>query len=214
MYPDFAIVLNYQLNGNADADFLVKTARDIGARAVMTNAQNDDFKVACTKYTILLANAENGIDLTSDNVIDAMVNNRKNGKATIINVPVANGSFSAATQEILDTINNWMHQFGHAFNEGQPSALASSNGFILENRHANYQKYVFLQNPLPKKIVVEGLSEEPNRVEWIEHRIDLDFNYKDHKLTIKLIKPDDEFAWQVLRIQAHRPEDDILETKF
>ena len=72
----------------------------------------------------------------------------------------------------------------------------------------------FLQNPLPKKIVVEGLSEEPNRVEWIEHRIDLDFNYKDHKLTIKLIKPDDEFAWQVLRIQAHRPEDDILETKF
>ena len=214
MNPDFAIVLNYQLNGNADADFLVKTARDIGARAVMTNAQNDDFKVACTKYTILLANAENGIDLTSDNVIDAMVNNRKNGKATIINVPVANGSFSAATQEILDTINNWMHQFGHAFNEGQPSALASSNGFILENRHANYQKYVFLQNPLPKKIVVEGLSEEPNRVEWIEHRIDLDFNYKDHKLTIKLIKPDDEFAWQVLRIQAHRPEDDILETKF
>ena len=214
MYPDFAIVLNYQLNGNADADFLVKTARDIGARAVMTNAQNDDFKVACTKYTILLANAENGIDLTSDNVIDAMVNNRKNGKATIINVPVANGSFSAATQEMLDTINNWMHQFGHAFNEGQPSALASSNGFILENRHANYQKYVFLQNPLPKKIVVEGLSEEPNRVEWIEHRIDLDFNYKDHKLTIKLIKPDDEFAWQVLRIQAHRPEDDILETKF
>lgn len=214
MNPDFAIVLNYQLNGNADADFLVKTARDIGARAVMTNAQNDDFKVACAKYTILLANAENGIDLTSDNVIDAMVNNRKNGKATIINVPVANGSFSAATQEMLDTINNWMHQFGHAFNEGQPSALASSNGFILENRHANYQKYVFLQNPLPKKIVVEGLSEEPNRVEWIEHRIDLDFNYKDHKLTIKLIKPDDEFAWQVLRIQAHRPEDDILETKF
>ena len=214
MYPDFAIVLNYQLNGNADADFLVKTARDIGARAVMTNAQNDDFKVACAKYTILLANAENGIDLTSDNVIDAMVTNRKNVKATIINVPVANGSFSAATQEMLDTINNWMHQFGHAFNEGQPSALASSNGFILENRHANYQKYVFLQNPLPKKIVVEGLSEEPNRVEWIEHRIDLDFNYKDHKLTIKLIKPDDEFAWQVLRIQAHRPEDDILETKF
>ena len=51
-------------------------------------------------------------------------------------------------------------------------------------------------------------------VEWIEHRSDLDFNYKDQKLTINLVKPDDEFAWQVLRIQAHRPEDDILETKF
>lgn len=214
MNPDFAIVLNYQLNGKADADFLVKTARDIGARAVMTSSQNDDFKEACAKYTILLANAENGIDLTSDNVIDAMVNNRKNGKATIINVPVANSSFSAATQEMLDTINNWMHQFGHAFNEGQPCTLTSSDGFILENRHANYQKYVFLQSPLPEKIVVEGLDEEPNRVEWIEHRIDLNFVYKNKRLTINLIKPDDEFTWQVLRIQAHRPEDDILETKF
>ena len=44
MNPDFAIVLNYQLNDKADADFLVKTARDIGARAVMTSSQNDDFK--------------------------------------------------------------------------------------------------------------------------------------------------------------------------
>ena len=78
----------------------------------------------------------------------------------------------------------------------------------------NYQKYVFLPSPLPDKIVVEGLVEEPNRVEWIEHRTDLDFNYKDQKLTINLVNPDDEFAWQVLRIQAHRPEDDILETKF
>ncbi|WP_198568058.1 hypothetical protein [Lactobacillus crispatus] len=214
MNPDFAIVLNYQINGNADADFLVKTARDIGARAVITNGQNDDFKAACAKYTILLADAKNGTDLTSNNVIDTMVNNRQDGKTTIINVPVENGEFSAATQEMLDVINNWMHLFGHAFNEGQPSALTSSDGFILENRHANYQKYVFLKSPLPKQIVVEGLEEEPNRVEWIEHRTDLDFNYKDGKLTINLVKPDDEFAWQVLRIQAHRPEDDILETKF
>lgn len=214
MNPDFAIVLNYQLNDKADADFLVKTARDIGARAVMTRSQNDDFKEACAKYTIFLANAENGADLTSDNVIDTMVNNRKNSKATIINVPVENGTFSVKIQEMIDTINSWMHQFGHAFNEGHPCTLTSSDGFILENRHANYQKYVFLQSPLPEKIVVEGLDEEPNRVEWIEHRTDLDFVYKNKKLTINLIKPDDEFTWQVLRIQAHRPEDDILETKF
>lgn len=46
-----------------------------------------------------------------------MVNNRKAGKTTIINVPVEAGKFSAATQAMLDTINDWMHQFGHAFNE-------------------------------------------------------------------------------------------------
>ena len=46
MNPDFAIVLDFKINGNADADFLVKTARNIGARAVITNAQKDDFKEA------------------------------------------------------------------------------------------------------------------------------------------------------------------------
>lgn len=214
MNPDFAIVLNYQLTGKADADLLVKTARDIGARAVMTNEQSDDFKAACDKYTIFLADQKDGTDLTNNNVIDAMVNNSQDGKATIINVPVENGELSATTKKMLDAINNWMHQFGHAFNEGQPSTLTSSDGFILENHHANYQKYVFLQSPLPEKIAVTGLAEEPNRVEWIEHRIDLDFSYKNGKLTINLTKPDDEFPWQVLRIQAHRPEDDILETKF
>lgn len=35
MNPDFAIVLNFKLNGQADADTLVKIARNIGARAVM-----------------------------------------------------------------------------------------------------------------------------------------------------------------------------------
>ena len=31
MNPDFAIVLTFKINGNADADFLVKTARNMGA---------------------------------------------------------------------------------------------------------------------------------------------------------------------------------------
>lgn len=106
-----------------------------------------------------------------------------------------------------------MHQFGHAFNEGKPSPLTVSDGFILENRHADYQKYVFLKD-IPAKIVVEGLDKEPNRVEWIEHRTELDFAMKDGKLTINLIKSDDVFDWNVLRIQAHRPEDDIIHTEF
>lgn len=129
-----------------------------------------------------------------------MVNNRKNGEATIINIPVNDGKFDEATQKLLDTINSWMHQFGHAFNEGKPSPLTVSDGFILENRHADYQKYVFLKD-IPAKIVVEGLDKEPNRVEWIEHRTELDFAMKDGKLTINLIKSDDVFDWNVLRIK-------------
>lgn len=215
MNPDFAIVLNFKLNNaqNADPDFLVKTARDIGARAV---SADKSFKAACEKYTIFLTAENNGQDLTSSNVINTMVENRKNGKNTIINIPVENdGKFSPETNELLQTINQWMHMFGHAFNEGKKSDLTIDQaGFVLENRHATYQKYVFLKSPLPEKIVVNGLDEEPNRVEWIENRVDLDFSYQDQKLTIKLAKPDDEFEWQVLRIQAHRPEDEIAETKF
>lgn len=212
MNPDFAIVLNFKINGQANADDLVKTARNIGARAVMSN-NTAGFKEACAKYTIFLADEQDGLDLTSENIIDTMVNNRKNGKATIINVPVNDGQIDEDAQKILSAINSWMHMFGHAFNEGKPSDLTTSDGFVLENRHAGYQKYIFLKD-IPEKIVVEGLSEEPNRVEWIEHRNELNFTMKDNKLIIDLIKPDDFFAWNVLRIQAHRPEDDIIHTEF
>ena len=101
MNPDFAIVLNFKINGNADADFLVKTARNIGARAVMTNAQKDDFEKACSKYTIFLADEADGIDLNGDDVIDTIVNNRQNGKNTIINIPVTDGKFDDATQKVV-----------------------------------------------------------------------------------------------------------------
>ena len=218
MNPDFAIVLNFKLKSteNIDADFLVKTARNIGARAISTNKENTAFKKACKKYTIALVNEENGSDLTADNVINTMVENRKNGKNTVINIVVAeNGKFDKTITDMLDIINNWMHMFGHAFNEGKPSKLiVDQGGFVLENRHANYQKYVFLRNPLPEEIIVSGIEKEPNRVEWIENRVELKFNYQDKKLAIKLIEPDDKFELQVLRIQAHRPEDDIVKTKF
>lgn len=215
MNPDFAIVLNFKAKDtqNVDADFLVKTARNIGARAV---SGGDYLKDACAKYTIFLANEQNGVELTPKNAIDTLVENRRAGKNTVINLSInADGKFTADQQALLDVINNWMHMFGHAFNEGKISNLTvDQDGFILENRHASYQKYVFLKSPLPKEIVVSGLKQEPNRVEWIENRVDLDFNFAKNKLKIKLLQPDDEFTWQVLRIQAHRPEDDITETKF
>lgn len=214
MNPDFAIVLNFNLNNeeNVDFDSLVKKARDIGVRAI---SGNDNFKEACAKYTVKLVPSEDGSDLNKDNVINTMVENRKSGEKTVINVNVENGDVSKSDQEMLEQINSWMHMFGHAFNEGKPSNLTvDHDGFILENRHAAYQKYIFLKNPLPEKVTVIGLDEEPNRVEWIENRVDLKFNYENKQLIIDLVKPDEEFAWEVVRIQAHRPEDDIKETKF
>lgn len=214
MNPDYAIVLNFKLSDQdePDFDFLVKTARNIGVRAV---SGDERLKNACEKYTIFYTKEDSGQDLTDDNVISSMLENRKNGRRTVINIPIQNGNFSEDAQRMLDTINSWMHMYGHAFNDGTPSDLTiNQDGFVLKNRHAAYQQYVFLKTPLPKEIIVSGLKQEPNRVEWIQNRVDLAFNFNDEQLEIVLSEPEKDFPWHVLRIQEHRPEDDLAETKY
>lgn len=215
MNPDFALVLHFLIAQptKTDADYLVKTARDIGARAVSGSPLLQE---ACQKYTIFLAPNQDGQQLTADKAIEQMVKNRQQGKRTIIDLPVeADGQFSPASKSLLATINRWMHLFGHAFNEGQPTDLTvDQDGFILENRHASYQKYVFLKEPLPEQITVSGLKQEPRRVEWIDQRQEQAFTYQQGKLVIALKKPSHHFSWQLLRLQAHRPEDDLKTTKF
>lgn len=217
MNPDFAIVLNFKLNDakNVDADFLVKTARDIGARAIAVDQMQDEFVSPCVKYTISLVEPQTGLDLDASNVINAIVANRQNGKATFINVNAENGQFEEHTQKMLTAVNRWMHLFGHAFNESKPAKLSANSGFILQNRHMPYQKYLFINAPLPKEVTVTGLEVEPTRVEMIEKRTELKFAYQNQQLTIDLDQvPASDMNWQVIRIQAHRPEDDIKETKF
>ena len=88
MNPDFAIVLNFKLKNakDVDADFLVKTARNIGARVIAADANIPDFKKACAKYTIsLIEKPTQGTDLTATDAIDRLISNRKAGAKTIIN---------------------------------------------------------------------------------------------------------------------------------
>ena len=83
MNPDFAIVLNFKLNtDNVNTDALVKKARDIGVRAI---SGGDVLQKAADKYTIKLVN-QDGVDLSADEVIDTLVQNRKNGNSTVINI--------------------------------------------------------------------------------------------------------------------------------
>ena len=226
MNPDFAIVLNFKLKSakDVDADFLVKTARNIGAQAVSVDAHQTDFEKACAKYTIALVDAETiqeSCDLVPADPIAKLVANRKDGQNTIINIPVTdNGKLPSETEAMFKQINNWMHLFGHAFNESEPCALKLSdvegdNGFILQNRHVHYQKYLFIKAPLPETLKILGLSNKPNRIEMIENRTELDFTFTDNELSINLKDvPESDFTWQLIRIQEHRPEDDIKETKY
>ena len=223
MNPDFAIVLNFKLKSakDVDADFLVKTARNIGARAVSVDAHQTDFEKACAKYTIALVDAETiqeSCDLVPADAVAKLVANRKDGQNTIINIPVTdNGKLPSETEEMLKQINNWMHLFGHAFNEGEPCTLKATqnNAFVLQNRHVHYQKYLFVKAALPEAIKVQGLANKPNRIEMIENRTELDFTFADDELSINLDGvPKSDFTWQLIRIQEHRPEDDIKETKY
>ena len=226
MNPDFAIVLNFKLKNakGVDANFLVKTARNIGARAVAADAFKTDFAKACKKYTIALVTTEPiqaNYELSAANVVEQLVLQRKAGQQAVIDIPVTDdGNLLAETKALLTQINNWMHLFGHAFNEGKPCHLTISNvnednGFVLQNRHMHFQKYIFIKAPLPEIIKIHGLTTEPNRVEMIAQRTELDFTFADNQLTINLKNaPKSDFTWQVIRIQEHRPEDDIKETKY
>ena len=224
MNPDFAIVLNFKLKNAKDvaADFLVKTARNIGARVIAADANIPDFKKACAKYTIsLIEKPTQGTDLTATDAIDRLISNRKAGAKTIINVSVTeDGKLAPETELMLKQINNWMHIFGHAFNESEPCALkvgnvAEDSCFILQNRHAKYQKYIFVKAPLPETIKIIGLTAKPNRIELIDQRTELEFGFSNNELTIDLTNSNkSDYDWQIIRIQEHRPEDDIKETKF
>ena len=224
MNPDFAIVLNFKLKNakDVDADFLVKTARNIGARVIAADANIPDFKKACAKYTIsLVEKPTQGTDLTATDAIDRLISNRKAGAKTIINVPVTeDGKLTPETELMLKQINNWMHIFGHAFNESEPCTLkvgnvAEDSCFILQNRHAKYQKYIFVKAPLPETIKIIGLTAKPNRIELIDQRTELEFEFSNNELTIDLTNSNkNDYDWQIIRIQEHRPEDDIKETKF
>jgi hypothetical protein len=219
MNPDFAIILNFKTAAvpaaELDPDFLVKTARNVGARAIATS-QPELFKAAGAKYTIAILPERPSLDLTAANLIDTIVTRRQAGQNSCLAFELAAAqSFTEADQKKLQVLNDWMHLYGHAFNEGQPSKLqVDQDGFVLVNRHASYQKYLFLKTPLPQQVVVTGLEPEPNRVEWIQKRLPLEFDYQKQQLTIKLSEPENGFPWQVVRIQAHRPEDDLAETKF
>lgn len=224
MNPDFAIILNFKLKNAKDvaADFLVKTARNIGARVIAADANIPDFKKACAKYTIsLIEKPTQGTDLTATDVINRLVLNRKAGAKTIINVSVTeDGKLAPETELMLKQINNWMHIFGHAFNESEPCTLkvgnvAEDSCFVLQNRHAKYQKYIFVKAPLPETIKIIGLTAKPNRIELIDQRTELEFGFSNNELTIDLTNSNkNDYDWQIIRIQEHRPEDDIKETKF
>lgn len=216
MNPDFAIIINYLTKNpeKADAEELVKTARNVGVRAI-SFPDPQKIKASCQKYTIKLLDWVPGQDIEKDELLDALVQNRKALRPTRLNISLdLDGHIANSERQKLELINHWMHFYGHAFNEGGKSELTASSGFILQNRHAKYQAYLFLKTPLPAVVTVKGLQQEPSKVQWIKNRKPQAFSFSHGLLTISLTGLEEEFPWELLRIQEHRPEDDIKKTEY
>ena len=216
--PDFAIILNFKLADPeltpSTADALVKRARDIGARCIASNSPAA-FEAACAKYPVMNVPAMTGQTYAPDTVVEALVAARKAGQPLVIDLDVADG-LQEDDQAALTALNKWMHKFGHVVNEGAPCALECDlqGAFLLENRHVSYQDYLFLHAPVAAQAVVTGLEQAPNRVEWVDGRAEVPFEFAAGQLTLDLAEAKEDFAWQVVRIQGHRPEDDLADTKF
>lgn len=217
------IILNFKIeNASAsDPDQLVKLARNIGIRQVSVESTDklfiSSFQKACLIYSLDFDTKAGGIIPDKETIINTILKNKHNNLETVLQIPVLEtGNIAPDIMASLDTFNQWMHWYGHAFNEGVNSDLVVDNkqALIFVNKVANYQIYIFLKQPYSTTINVSGIEAEPSLVNWIDNREELKFELNNQTLTINLTDTKKDFDWRGLRIMLHRPEDDLPTTKF
>lgn len=218
-----AIIFNFNIANpqETDPDQLVKLARNIGIRTVSVTSTDtlfiSTFKKACLVYTLSYAENLSGNSIDPDTEIDLILKNKVNRKQTVFTIDVLeSGNISAKTNSALTKLNQWLHWYGHAFDEGILSNLTTnvSDAIVLNNQVAPYQVYVFLKQPYPKQLVISKIDQKPSIIDWIDNREELRSELNDHQLTIDLTDTKSDFGWRALRIMLHRPEDDMPPTQF
>lgn len=215
---DLGLILIYEPTGKINADQLVRFARDHGFRGTGLISKDQDqhaaFQAACQKYTEKQVTAV-GQQLPQSEVIETILANRRQGKNSIFQVTLTKeGSISAADQPAFSQLNQWLHDYGHAFYEGKPGAMKTNQpNFVLVNRHAPYQTYLFLKKVLPGTISVTNLPAAIEKAEWIADRKPVAFQQTEQAAEIQ-VKQGQTASWRVMRLLLHRSEDDIPKTKY
>lgn len=196
---------------NKQADAVIKRIRDVGIRAIATNPV---FSQACQKYTIKQVDSEVDFTKLPTDPVTTLQNNLAAGKTCNWSLTIEQGFFSQQTNESLEQLNSFMHQYGHLVNEGKPCNLAVVNGdgFCLKNKIASYQDYVFVKSP-SQSIQISGLEAAPNRIVLVKSHAELEFSFQAGLLTITDL-PADHSNLTVIRIQEHRAEDDLESTEY
>lgn len=222
---NIGIVLQYTIddnNGSLDADLLVRQARDAGFRGVSIKDSNDmqkeSLKEACLKYSIKFCQPRPALPLAGPDILAKLMAARLDSYNIYFEIKLnKSGEIEAKEQEQLNLLRQWVDRFGHAYYESRPDKdiTTDANATIFRNNVANYQIYVFIHQPLSQQITLHNVP-EIKTVMWIDTRKELNFTQNGSEITIDLKRdPDDaNFTIYGLRLQEHRPEDDIKETKY
>ncbi len=227
---NIGIVLQYKVESNfdfdkfgaLDADKLVCHARDCGFRGVSlsdgTDEQAELLRQSCDKYSIKFCQKRPAIPLEGPDILAKLIAARLDNMNIYFQVALnADGTIKQDEEADMDLLRQWIDKFGHAYFEARPDKEIKTDAMahIFKNAIAPYQIYVFIHNPLPEKIILTHVP-KIEKAMWIDTRKDLEFTQDGDKLTITLHRDNDDadFTIHGLRLQAHRPEDDMGPTKY
>lgn len=222
---NIGIVLQYTIDGNdgsIDADLLVRQARDAGFRGVSIKdadaMQEKLLKESCQKYSIKFCQPRPALPLAGPDILAKLMAARLDDYNIYFEIKLnKSGEIDSKEYKQLDLLRQWIDRFGHAYYEARPDKDITTNGnaTIFRNNVANYQIYVFIHQPLSQQITLHNVP-EIKTVMWIDTRKELNFTQDGSEITIDLKRDpdDDNFTIYGLRLQEHRPEDDIKETKY
>lgn len=218
----YRIDTNFNIKGTIDADRLVRQARDCGFRgisvAVADPIQQNMVIEACNKYHIKFCQERPAIILGGPDILAKLIAARLDKQNIYFEIKLdQDGAIEKDQLADLDLLRQWIDRFGHAYYEMRPDKeiKTTANAHIFKNELAPYQIYVFIHQPLPEKIELTG-TPHIEKAMWIDTRQELEYKQDGDKITIELKRdPDDEeFTIYGLRLQAHRPEDDMGPTKY
>ena len=222
---NIGLVLQYKITStdNVDADKLVRYARDCGFRGVSikdgNDLQMDAFQAACEKYAIKFCQKRPAEKLISPDVLAKLIAARLDNMNIYFEVELdKDGKIDSESDPAMKKLSKWIDSFGHAYYESRADHEIKTNDdnvHVFYNAIAKYQRYVFIHIPLEESIDLDHVP-QVEEVAWIDTRNELEFEQDGNHLHIKLKRQADSEKFPVygLRLQLHRPEDDLGKTEY
>lgn len=222
---NIGLVLQYQVapKGTFDADTLVRHARDFGFRGVSIkdgdDSQIEALQAACQKYAIKFCQKRPAEKLISPDVLAKLIAARLDNMNIYFEVELnQDGSIKPESDPAMKTLRTWIDRFCHAYYESRADheiKADEDNVHVFYNAIAKYQRYVFIHIPLEESIELKHVP-QVEKAAWIDTRNELEFKQDGDRLHIELKRKEDseQFSVYGLRLQLHRPEDDLGKTEY